>query len=516
VKIRFAYCHWFPVILAVTVCGGCIEAAETATTLKTGADQHVWELFQATRGSSIDRFNKALDLLNDTDRQSVQFHFDKLNPSDSQLAVFDSYWSDQIAAAAVLVVSSRLEGGTVHLPEGPLAVHYGDFGRQPTLNDAGDAYARTSPNGNWPAIHDPSPALFENGYYYLCATAEGIPTFRSKDRIHWRMIGRAFPKGEQPAWWNRYQPANVVKDPQTGKLVSCTYNPNVFVWAPHLFRYRGNYHLFYAIPSPLGRWRNAAIGHAMKATLDPAVPWLDMGQIISCDDRDPFNAIDPSFVIDRDGNPWMPFGSFSSGGTELVPLDPDTLTVTPGAHKPWAQMTGDGMESPSVIYDRASDRYYLFTSEGFGIGPPWDYKVRCYRTEAGAPIAGPYFDHNGRTALDSTNQIGSGAKNNNPGYLVIDAKGNRVAPGGEAIYTDDVDGKRYMIFHERDNSRWVNPPSAGPLPAFNLQIRELTFDAAGWPVLGPATLKSPDESTASRPAVPPPGMVDRSKPREIR
>jgi len=493
-----------------------IRAAETIVPASTPGDQRVWELFQATRHSSLDQFNKALDLLDDSERQSVQCHFRQTELPGSPLLMFDGYWSDQIAAAAVLVASSRSEGGGVHLPEGPVTVHYGDFGRQPTTNDAFDAYTRTRPDENWPAVHDPSPALFENGYYYLFATAEGIPAFRSKDRIHWRMIGRAFPKGQQPAWWNRYQPANVVKDPRTGKLVSCDYNPDVFVWAPHLFHYRGNYHLFYAIPSPLGRWRNAAIGHATKSTLDPAVPWQDVGQILTCDDRDPFNAIDPNFVIDRDGNPWLPFGSFSSGGIEIVPLDPETLTVKAGARKPWPRLTGDGMESPSVIYDRPSDRYYLFTSEGFGIGPPWDYKVRCYRTEPGTPITGPYFDQNGRRALDSTNQIGSGAKNKNPGYLVIGAKGNRVAPGGEAIYTDDVDSKRYMIFHERDNSRWVSPPSVGPLPVFNLQIRDLNFDAAGWPMLGPATLKTPDELAESRPAVPPAGMQNRSKPREIR
>jgi len=64
-----------------------------------------------------------------------------------------------------------------------------------------------------------------------------------------------------------------------------------------------------------------------------------------------------------------------------------------------------------------------------------------------------------------------------------------------------------MIFHERDNSLWFHPKGKDPLPAFNLQIRELTFDSAGWPTLGPATLPTPDESAVVRPAVPPPEVT---------
>jgi len=58
-----------------------------------------------------------------------------------------------------------------------------------------------------------------------------------------------------------------------------------------------------------------------------------------------------------------------------------------------------------------------------------------------------------------------------------------------------------MIFHERDNSVWVGDREGFPL--FNLQIREVTFDAAGWPVLGPPTLNTPDETATTRPAVRP-------------
>jgi arabinan endo-1,5-alpha-L-arabinosidase len=476
--------------------------ASMAPAAERTPDEAVWDLYQATRNLPLERFNRALDLLDDTDRRAVPSRFDQTRGDDAELAVFAPYWSDQIAAAAVLVASAN-DGGVVHLGEGPVTIAAGAFGRAPTPNDCFDAYTRTRPDGLWPAIHDPTPALFENGYYYCFATAEGMPMFRSKDRVHWRSIGAAFPKGHQPKWWNDWQPANAKKDPATGKLISGEHNPNVFVWAPHLVRHNDTYHLYYAIPASFGLHRTAAIGHATKKSLDPAVPWVDDGEpIITCTDEDPFNAIDPFFVIDREGSAWMPFGSFAPGGINLVPLDATTGMLGPGAQKPWTQIAGDGMESPCVWFDRASDRYYLFASEGFGIGPPWDYKVRVWRTDAGAPITGPYVDHEGRRALDATNQIGRGERNNNPGLILIGADGNRVAPGGQAVYLDDRDGRLYMIFHERDNSLWVGPRDR-PLPAFNLQIREITFNAAGWPELGPPTMRTPDPTARPRPPVPP-------------
>lgn len=467
-------------------------------------DEQVWDLYHATRNWPLAAFNRALDLLDDSSRRAVPSDFAASHGDDAELAVFSGYWSDQIAGAAMAVASTLPEGGTVHLGEGPTHIRAGEYGNPPSADDVADAYWRARPDGRWPAVHDPSPALKDGGYYYVFATAEGMPLFRSRDRIHWRPIGQAFPRNQQPAWWQDWQPANAKKDKETGKLLSGEYNPNVFIWAPHLVRYNGRYHLYYAIPASFGLHRTAAIGHATKETLDPAVPWQDDGRpIITGDDSDPFNAIDPAFVIDRDGNPWMPFGSFAPGGIQLVPLDRETGALKAGAAKPWHQIAGDGMESPFVYFHRELDRYYLFASEGFGIGPPWDYKVRVWRTEPGAPITGPYVDHEGRRALDSVNQIGRGDRNDNCGLILLGARGNRVAPGGQALFVDDTDGQLYMIFHERDNSLWHHPPGMGPFPAFNLQIRQVTFDAAGWPVLGPPTLPTPDETTPTRPPVPP-------------
>ena len=466
-------------------------------------DEQVWDLYRAADRTPLEVFNRALDAMPDTPRRSLPTDFRRSHPDDHDLAIFSGYWTDQIAAAAMLVASALPDGGEVHGPGGSIVVLHGQYGTKPTFDDAVDAYWSVRPDGVWPGVHDPSPALKDGDFYYVFATAEGIPTFRSRDRLHWRPIGPAFPPGKQPAWWQTFQPAHVKKD-AAGKVIASDFNPNVFLWAPHLARYNGKYHLYYAIPSSFGVPAYAAIGHATKETLDPAVPWADDNQpVIACYGKDTFNTIDPSFVIDRDGNPWMPFGSFSQTGIHLVPLDRETGALKAGAEKPWPQIAGDGMESPTVYFNASLDRYYLFTSEGFGIGPPWDYKVRVWRTDPGAPITGPYVDPAGRRALDATNQIGRGAKNTNPGMILIGAKGNRVAPGGEALFTDDVDHKLYLIFHERDNSLWVHPKGIGPLPAFNLQIREVTFDRDGWPALGPATLATPDESAPTRPAVPP-------------
>jgi arabinan endo-1,5-alpha-L-arabinosidase len=487
--------------VVVSVVLSVLVAASLATASDSEPLRYTWTIYEASRHLPLDEFNRALDLLDDSDRRAVPNDFATTHPDDLTLALFGRAWSDQIAAAAMLVASADPNGGVVHLGEGTVHIDHGQYGMDPTYDDMLDAYWRARPDGAWPAVHDPSPAIRDGDFWYVFATAEGIPTFRSRDRLAWRLVGPAFPKGEQPAWWQDWQPANAVKDPTTGRLISGDFNPNVFVWAPHVVKHNGLFHLYYSIPASWGLHRTAAIGHATKHTLDPSVPWIDDGfPVITCTDDDPFNAIDPAFIVDRAGEAWMVFGSFAPGGINLVPLDTETGRLRDGATKPWTQIAGDGMESPAIHFEPSTDRYYLFASEGFGIGPPWDYKVRVWRTERGAPISGPYVDRAGRDAMTSMNQIGRGEKNDNPGEILIGPEGDRIAPGGQAVYRDE-DGAVYVVFHERDNSLWHNPPGMKPFPAFNLQIRAIAFDAEGWPVVGPETLKTPDPTTQARPPV---------------
>jgi hypothetical protein len=76
-------------------------------------------------------------------------------------------------------------------------------------------------------------------------------------------------------------------------------------------------------------------------------------------------------------------------------------------------------------------------------------------------------------------------------------RGDRIAPGGQSLFEEH--GKLLLVFHESDNALWHGAPDKGGLSAFNLQIREMTFDPDGWPQPGVPTMPTPNENTRTRP-----------------
>lgn len=242
--------------------------------------------------------------------------------------------------------------------------------------------------------HDPVLA-WENGLFYLYSTGMGIQVATSRDLRTWTVQ----PRGaltEIPAWTHDSVPGF-----------------RGHVWAPDIIHYRGRWWLAYSC-STFGR-NTSAIGLASSPTLDFTdtllYRWQDEGALVcSRERRDAWNAIDPNFVLDASGQPWLTWGSFWDG-IQMVRLDPETMHMAQGEKpvtiarrialkdtlsvepNPTSRFAGrNAIEAPFIT--RHGDYYYLFVSHDYCCrGMKSNYKVVVGRSRN---IQGPYLDRQGR------------------------------------------------------------------------------------------------------------------------
>jgi arabinan endo-1,5-alpha-L-arabinosidase len=296
--------------------------------------------------------------------------------------------------------------------------------------------------------HDPVMA-FENGKYYLLATGMGISWATSTDRKTWTVHRTPFLK-EIPVW---------TKDSVPGF--------RHHVWAPDIVRHKEQWWLAYSC-STFGK-NTSAIGLMKADHLDG--PWKDCGPLVCSGENSRWNAIDPNFVIDEKGIPWLTWGSFWDG-IQIARLDstlhlvsaPQTIArryaknavnVSPN---PTSKFAGtNAIEAPFIF--RHDGYYYLFVS--------WDYCCRGsnsnYRVAVGRSkyVGGPYLDRQGTPM-----QQGGGTL-----VLVGDKKENE-AVGHCAVYS--FGGKDIFICHgysTRKNG------------AALLLQKEIKWSKDGWPKL---------------------------------
>jgi len=283
--------------------------------------------------------------------------------------------------------------------------------------------------------HDPVIIAAEGQYHYF-STGNGISVKTSPDLLRWTQQGNVFPT--TPAWFAELVPE---------------YAPRS-IWAPDVSYFGGQYHLYYSVSS-FGSNRSC-IGHATRASLTEG-NWTDHEDAFCSnqpDQDDNYNAIDPNVVLDKEGLPWLAFGSFWSGvkmirldltgeraGTELVDL---------------ASRGGGAIEAPFVV--RRCGYYYLFVSfDACCRGADSTYNTRVGRSRE---LLGPYLDKNGTAML------------NGGGSLVLQAGGDWVGPGHNAILI--LGTRAYNVYHAY----------AATNGASMLRISELVWDVEGWPISG--------------------------------
>ena len=302
---------------------------------------------------------------------------------------------------------------------------------------------------NPPVVHDPV-MIKQDSMYYLFCTGMGITRYSSTDMQHWKKELPVFAKS--PEW-----------------TVAAIPGFKGHIWAPDINFYNGKYYLFYAV-SQFGK-NTSCIGLATNTTLNdqsPSYRWEDKGMIIqSVPGRDMWNAIDPAFITDENGIPWLCFGSFWEG-IKMVRLKKDisaidekqqwyTLASRPRTFGIADTTAGDAaIEAPFIF--KHDKYYYLFVSYDYccrGINST--YKVMVGRSEH---VTGPYADKNGLLM----SQGGSS--------LVVEGDKHWMGVGHNAAYR--FNDKDYIIYHGY---------SAEKNGISLLITHELSWDEKGWPVI---------------------------------
>lgn len=295
--------------------------------------------------------------------------------------------------------------------------------------------AGTGPLSGVRGIHDPS-MIKQGATWYVFGSGGSrdgaqFPMRCSEDLQVWRACG--FALDAMPSWIAGRLPG--VKE----------------LWAPDISLVGGEYRMYYAY-SILGK-NTSGIALMTNKTLDRASPdyaWVDRGFVLESHADDDWNAIDPNFIQDAQGNGWLDFGSFWSGikmrrlgadgkldsrekkqyslAKRAQPTGaPDAPPPSQGS-PPW-----QAVEGPFVV--RHGEWFYLFTS--------WDLCCRgaqsTYRVMAGRSknVNGPFTDRDGKKLMQ-----GGGTE-------VLVGNATWAGPGGESVWVGP-DRQNVMVFHAYD------------------------------------------------------------------
>lgn len=280
------------------------------------------------------------------------------------------------------------------------------------------------------SVHDPV-IIREDSVYHVFSTGYGIAQWSSADMLHWKKEPPVFL--HPPQWTTDSIPGF-----------------RGFFWAPDISYFNGRYYLYYAVSS-FGK-NNSCIGLATNQTLNtnsPEYSWKDMGVVIrSTPGKDNWNAIDPNLIKDKDGTPYLVFGSFWDG-LKIVRLTADGLHVdqslkdipTMASRRNNVEQTsaatpvtaGDNaIEAPFIF--RKGKYFYLFASIDYCCkGPQSTYKMIVGRSEN---LLGPYVDDNNKPMMQGG------------GKLVLAGDKDWYGVGHCAVA--GFDGSDYLVFHGYD------------------------------------------------------------------
>ena len=338
------------------------------------------------------------------------------------------------------------------------------------------------------SVHDPS-ILYDDGTYYIYGSH--MQAAKSTDLQDWKLFSKLDKCTLQPNYGGEFKEALTFA--QTGTF-----------WAPDVIKLAdGRYYMYYCCCE--GSKPLAALGVAMSDS--PEGPFENVRILLKSgyegyDATKLPNCIDPCVFYDKTGERlWMVYGSYS-GGIFLLELDPATGLILEGQEEYGIHLLGGNhscIEAPYMVYNEATDYYYLFLSYG-GLGVNDGYNMRVCRSRN---VEGPYEDASGNSMLDCACQPGNFWNNDDiapygvkimGGYQFAPVEGENSAkaqvvrsPGHNSVWHDRATDRWFLIHHTRfapRDDRYI------------VQTREMWFNDYGWPCVAPTRYVTDDNIPA--------------------
>ena len=316
---------------------------------------------------------------------------------------------------------------------------------------------------------DPAVLKAQDGFYYAYATQgewEGqkhnVQVARSADLVTWQRLGDALRA--KPAWASKTQD----------------------FWAPHVLEDRGRYYLYYsAKPDAALTDTNRGLCLAVATASRPEGPFTDIGRPMECGPG--FVNIDPMAYDDPATGKRLLYWGSGFGPIKVRELGANRIAFAPGTaavdliHPVKSEDPNEYqrlIEGAWVV--RREGWYYLFYSGDNCCGPKAHYATLVARSRS---ATGPF----------QTLAAATGA----PNSVVLEARGNWVAPGHNSVI-EDAAGQHWMLYHAVDSRR----PRSKPTDEVNTR-RVMLIDRIvwrdGWPRLeGKGPLSGPQPAPRVR------------------